>query len=59
MGADSISDEVRGVLGEDNALAQPFLAEIRYVGKQRLVGILTGYDFEELHMPRRIEEMRA
>ncbi len=55
--ADAVGDEVRDVLADDDALAEHVLAEAGHVLDDLLLRLLAGDDLDELHVPRRVEEV--
>ena len=55
--ADAVTDEVRRVLAEDDALAERVLREADAMGDDVLVGLGTGDDLEELHVANGVEEV--
>jgi hypothetical protein len=57
VGADAVADEVGGVLRDDDALAQHVGAEALDAREGRGVGLGAGHELEELHVPRRVEEV--
>jgi hypothetical protein len=56
---ETVADKVRGVLGDDAALAEHPLPEITDGLDDLWVRILCGYDLHELQVARRVEEVRA
>ena len=59
MGEDAVGDEVRGVLGIHDALAEDVFAERRHALDDLGQRVRAGDDFEEFQVTRRVEEMRA
>ncbi len=57
--ADAVGDEVGHVLADDDALAEHVLAEAAHVLDHFLLRLLAGDDLDELHVPRRVEEVDA
>ena len=59
ISADAIGDEIWGILGDDDSLAEPVIAELGerfdHIGTRGRAG----NDFNELEIARRIEKMRA
>ena len=58
-GADAVGDEVRRVVRVDDGLAQAQVAEVLDGGDVGGIGVGRGDDFEQAHVARRIEEVRA
>ena len=58
-GPDPVPDKVRGVLGDDAALAEHALPEVPYGLDDLGVRVLRRYDLHELQIARRVEEVRA
>ena len=56
---DAISDEVRCVLGEDNAFAQLHIGEVHNRVQRSTVSFRRRDNFQQPHIARRIEKMRA
>ncbi len=56
-GADAVGDEVRGVLGVDDALAQPLLTEPRQGLHRSGVGLRPGDDLQQPHVADGVEEV--
>ena len=57
--ADAIGDEVRRVLGGDDAFAEPVVGELDDRTLDRRIGIRRADDFDQPQIARRIEEMRS
>ena len=57
--ADAIGDEVRRVLGVHHALAEVQIAEVRDGLHRRGIGVGSGNQFQQPHVARRVEEVRA
>ncbi len=57
--ADAVGDEVRRVLGADHALAQRRDDEGLEGVEQRRVGVLLRDQLDQVHVPRRVEEVDA
>ena len=57
--ADAIGDEVGRVVREDDLLAEHAIGEGGEGGDDGGIGVGSGNDFEEAHVARRIEEVRA
>ena len=58
-GADAIGDEIGSVLGADDAFAEAAIAEIGERVEDFGRSGRAGNQFDQLHVARRIEEMRA
>ena len=58
-GADAVGDEVGGVAGLDDGLAEALVGELRDERDVVGVGVGCGDDLEQPHVPRRIEEVGA
>ena len=58
-GADPVADEVGSVFGDDDAFAEAHVAEVSDGVDGGAVGLGRGNDFQQAHVARRIEEMRA
>ncbi len=56
--ADAVGDEVGRVVGEHDLLAEEAVAKSREGTEERGVGLRRGNDFKQLHVARRIEEVR-
>ena len=59
VGADAVGHEVGAVLGHDHALAEHVLAEAREVGDDVRIRVGTGDQLQQVHVTRRVEEVRA
>ena len=57
--ADPVADEVGGVAAQDHALAEGPVGPLGDVVHDRLVGVLARDDLEQVHPPRRVEEVEA
>ncbi len=58
--ADAVGDEVRRVLGVDDAFAQPHARRSAAMAcNRRGVGLRRGNDLQQAHVARRVEEVRA
>ena len=57
--ADAIGDKIGSILGADHAFAQLAIAEIRQSVEHFGKRCGTGNEFDQFHVSRRIEEMRA
>jgi hypothetical protein len=57
--ADAVGDEVGGVVGKDDLLAEVAVGEGGKGGHDGGIGFGGGDDFEQAHVARRIEEMRS
>ena len=56
---DAVGDEVGGVLAPHHPFAETLLGEPLEVEENGLIGVGAGHQLEQVHVPRRIEEMRA
>ena len=57
--ADAVGDEVGRVVGEDDLLAEDAVGEGGEGGDDGGVAVRGGDDFEQAHVARRVEEVRA
>ena len=57
--SDAVADEVGRVFGDDDAFAELDVAEVRDRVDGGAVGFRSGNDFQQPHVARRIEEVRA
>ena len=58
-GADAVADEVGSVFGDDDALAETHVAEVSDGVDGGAVGLGRRDDFQQAHVARRVEEVRA
>ena len=58
VGADAVGDEVRRILGEDHALAEPLLGKAAHGGDCLRLRQPSGDDLEQFHVARRVKKMR-
>ena len=56
---DAVGHEVRPVVAEDHALAQPQFGEVLESGDHAWVGLFAGDELQEVHIARREEEVGA
>ena len=57
--SNTVADEIRRVLGDNHALSQTYIREVRDRIDYHLVRFGSGNDFQQPHIPRRIKKVRA